>query len=359
MLRGLSCAPFVGLGGALACDGKSPSTESPKTVPPQSNPTDSQVPQGDSTMRALSISGYVAELSELALSEVDRPSAGPNEVVVRVRAVALNPVDIALAKGGLHRVAALQFPTVLGWDLSGEVASVGSEVQGYAVGDAVYAGLGFMGGAFAEFAVVPADKLAAAPARLSHLQRAALPLVSCTTVQAMSQTNFSRGGSVLVLGGAGGVGSTAIQWLAYEGATRIVATASETKLDAVRALGCEVIDYRRDDWSRELAGANFDVVYDTVGDDNAAVRATKVLRKGGDYITIAGGTGDTSEFEGKYKFQSFVTHPSGEDLSKVSRAVQEGGLTPLIFREFAFEDIANAYSLCSQRVAVGKIVVAV
>jgi len=310
-------------------------------------------------MRGVFATGYVDDLAKLAPTTGPLPAIGADEVLVRVRAVALNPVDVAIATGKLHKLAPFEFPGVLGWDLSGEVVRVGEGATAFSPGDAVYATMGFGGGAFAEFAAVPADKLAHAPKRLGHPERAALPLVACTTIQAMALTDLQPGGRVLVLGGAGGVGSVAVQWLRHVGVSRVVATASETKLETVRKLGAEVIDYRNEDWSERLAGADFDVVYDTVGDRDAPARATKVMRDGGHFVTIAGPAGDAEALGGKHHFHFCVIKPSATDLAKVTAAVDKGDIDPLIFKRFAFEKIADAYALCAQRVAVGKIVVAV
>ncbi|MEM6989517.1 MAG: NADP-dependent oxidoreductase [Myxococcota bacterium] len=355
LLRGVGA--LAGLGVMPGCE-REQASKPPESPPgePQPAPTADAPVAGEASMRALQIDDYIGELNELALRPLAIPEAGDREVIVAVKAVALNPVDVAIARGGLKRFVPLKFPAILGWDLAGDVAGVGAGVEGYAVGDAVYAGLGYLGGAFASYARVPVDSLAHAPKRLSPAQQAALPLVSCTTVQAMAKVSFAKGAKVLVLGGAGGVGSTAVQWLVHNGAGRVVATASETKLETVRKLGAEVIDYRNDDWSAKLAGADFDIVYDTVGDDNAPTRATKVMRDGGHYLAIAGNIGDTAALGDKYHFEFFATRPSGADLATVTAAVDAGGITPLLFKEFAFEQIVDAYTLTAERVAVGKIV---
>ncbi len=350
LLRGVCAAPVAGLASAFGqgCSRRgSPvaaTTQGPATPP---------------TMRALSIDAYVEDLATLTPKAIPRVAAGPGEVLVRVQALSLNPVDVAVARGRFPGLAPKRFPAVLGWDLAGEVAQVGAGVEAFAVGQPVYATMGFDGGAFGEFAVVPQQWLAPAPQRLPGPERAALPLVACTTLQALAMTDLRPGGRVLVLGGAGGVGSTAVQWLRHRGAARVVATASQTKLDAVRALGAEVVDYRRDDWSEVLAGADFDVVFDTVGDEDAVRRATRVMRPAGHYVAIASRPGDTRGFGDGFHFHFCACQPSGADLRAVTEAVDAGGIDPLIFRRFDFDAIADAYALCAERVAVGKIVVAV
>lgn len=363
-LRRIAGLPLLGSSLLVGCSGSGSGTpaSSPASGPEPASTKGPTLgsPPAQQTTRAVWIEDYVDDLARLDPVEVPVVPPGAGEVRVRVQANALNPVDVGIALGRLRGIAPPSFPAVLGWDLAGIVDAVGPEVKGFARGDEVYAAMGFAGGAFTQLAIVPAQKLAKAPTRVDPLRRAALPLVALTTVQAMRLADLQPGGKVLVLGGPGGVGSIAIQWLRHFGAARIVATASETKLETVRGLGAdEVIDYRNDDWAQRLAGQDFDVVYDTVGDKDAATRATKVLREGGHYIAIASRPGDVSAFGDRFHFHFHVVQPSGDDLRLVTDAVQAGGIEPLIFEEFAFDRMADAYARCAERVAVGKIVVAV
>ncbi|WP_345664017.1 NADP-dependent oxidoreductase [Streptomyces venetus] len=234
------------------------------------------------TMRAISqdVLGGPEVLKEV---EIERPEPRPNEVLVRVRAAGVNPTDWKhRATGGFLG----EPPFVLGWDVSGVVAAVGIGVAAFAPGDEVFGMLPypFGHGSHAEYVIAPARALARKPAGIDHTQAGALPLVSLTAWQALTEHADVRPGQrVLIHAAAGGVGHVAVQ-IAKERGAYVIGTASAGKHEFLRGIGVdETIDYRETDFTEAVK--DVDVVLDTIGGDNA-LRSLRVLRPGGVVVSI-------------------------------------------------------------------------
>ncbi|MFG2447499.1 NADP-dependent oxidoreductase [Nocardia fluminea] len=219
----------------------------------------------------------------LRVIEVDKPTPGPAEVLIRVHAAGVNPTD------SWHRGSGGLFGTItpLGWDVSGVVEAVGLGVTRFAPGDEVFGmpRLPRAAGTYAEYVTSPARHLARKPANLSHVEAAALSLVALTAWQALVDTADVRPGQrVLIHGAAGGVGHVAIQIAKARGAY-VVATARAGNHDFVRGLGAdEVIDYTTTDFV--AAARDIDVVVDTVGGEYGP-RSLRTLRPGGILVSLA------------------------------------------------------------------------
>ncbi|GAA4324750.1 NADP-dependent oxidoreductase [Streptomyces venetus] len=233
-------------------------------------------------MRAISqdVLGGPEVLKEV---EIERPEPRPNEVLVRVRAAGVNPTDWKhRATGGFLG----EPPFVLGWDVSGVVAAVGIGVAAFAPGDEVFGMLPypFGHGSHAEYVIAPARALARKPAGIDHTQAGALPLVSLTAWQALTEHADVRPGQrVLIHAAAGGVGHVAVQ-IAKERGAYVIGTASAGKHEFLRGIGVdETIDYRETDFTEAVK--DVDVVLDTIGGDNA-LRSLRVLRPGGVVVSI-------------------------------------------------------------------------
>lgn len=222
----------------------------------------------DATMRALLLD---APGGAFRLVEHPRPIAGPGQVLVRVHASGVNPLDTKIRAGAAAH-ARQPLPTILGMDMAGVVEAVGPGVNAFAPGDAVYGTVGGIGGrqgTLAEFVAVEAELLAPKPANLSMREAAALPLVTITAWEGLvDRVAVQAGLTVLVQGGGGGVGQAAIQIARAFGA-EVWATDSADKADRIRALGATPIDHRAetvDEYvARHTGGRGFDLVYDTVG----------------------------------------------------------------------------------------------
>jgi NADPH:quinone reductase len=230
--------------------------------------------------------------------DVERPSPGPGQILVRVLAASTNPIDTKLRADGSF--ASLEPPVILGADVSGVIEEVGPGVQDLVPGDEVYYTPEIFGpdsnGAYAEYNVVAADIVAKKPASLSHEEAAAIPLAGGTAYEALvRRLDLRVGETILIQGGAGGVGSFAVQ-IAKAAGVRVLATASTDNQETLKQLGADVtIDYTQDDITEttldDTAGTGVDAVFDTVGGDTV-VNSIPATRPYGRIATILGGQGD-------------------------------------------------------------------
>ncbi|MBA5637463.1 zinc-dependent alcohol dehydrogenase family protein [Duganella sp. LX20W] len=207
----------------------------------------------------------------LSLEHIARPQAGPGQVLVRIKASGVNPLDLKIAAGQAAHARTVP-PAVLGIDLAGVVAAVGADVNGFQVGDEVFGmtgGVGGIQGSLAEYAAVDASLLALKPRNLSMREAAALPLVFITAWEGLvDRARLHAGQRVLVHGGAGGVGHIAVQ-IAHALGAQVFATGSADQRQAIEAYGAIAIDYRAETVAqyveRLTGGEGFDIIYDTVG----------------------------------------------------------------------------------------------
>jgi len=243
------------------------------------------------TMQAVRVHAYGGP-EQLRLEDVPRPSPGAGEVLLRVKYASINPIDWKLREGLARNWWPLRFPAVLGRDVSGEVVQVGEGVEGFACGDAV---AGFLGrtpensggrGGYAEYVALAASDVVQQPRNIDAAQAAAFPLVAVTAWAAVVDAGrVQPGDRVLVHGGAGGVGSMAVQIARARGA-HVLTTASARNHAFVKELGAdEAIDYKAVKF--EDVAADIDLVIDTVGGDTLA-RSPEVLRDGGRLVSVAG-----------------------------------------------------------------------
>lgn len=288
--------------------------------------------------------------------EVERPVPGLNEVLVRVHAAGVNPVDWKTRASG----ALIEWGTVpvVGWDVSGTVEAVGPGVGQFRPGDEVFGMPLFprQAGAYAEFVVAPARHLAPKPAGLTHTEAAALPLAALTAWQALVDTADVRPGErVLVHAAAGGVGHLAVQIAKARGAY-VIGTASAGKHDLVRELGAdEVIDYRAVRF--EDVVSEIDVVLDGIGGETAE-RSLKVLRPGGRLITLPGPDDVPAAGDGVRAVWVLV-EPDHLGLREIAALVERGELKPVVGATVPLAEAAKAHELGEQGGVTGKIVLTV
>ncbi|HEX2055419.1 MAG TPA: NADP-dependent oxidoreductase [Nitrospiraceae bacterium] len=240
-------------------------------------------------MKALQIREYggreVLHLTETA----PKPTSAHGQVLVEVHAASINPIDWKLRAGYLKEHVPLTMPATLGVDCCGIVSSVGESESGLKVGDRVYGYAGvFTGGSgsFAEYATINASEVALAPQRVSVVEAAAAPLVGISALQALEEhIKLQHGQKILIHGGAGGIGSVAIQIAKWIGAY-VATTAGGDDRRYVEELGAdEVIDYKKEAFEKRLA--DFDAVFDTVG-GSTTEKSFKVLKKGGTLASMLG-----------------------------------------------------------------------
>lgn len=324
-------------------------------------------------MRALLLKEFG---TDLVVTQIETPQAGPGEVLVAVRASGVNPLDTKIQAGKAGH-AKVRLPAVLGIDLAGVVRQVGEGVTGFAPGDEVYGmtgGVGDLQGSLAEYAAVDARLLARKPASLTMRDAASLPLVAITAWEALvDRADVRAGQKVLVHGGAGGIGTVAVQ-LALSRGAEVFATGSAQSVAAIEQLGATPIDYTSttvDEYVAEhTAGEGFDVVLDTVGGAtlDASFLAARVYTG---HVVSALGWGTHSiaplSFRGATYSGVFTLLPMltgrgrehhGEILAEIARLVDAGRLKPSVEpRRFTLDSVADAYRLVDTHENDGKVVI--
>jgi NADPH:quinone reductase-like Zn-dependent oxidoreductase len=305
-------------------------------------------------MKAVRIHQYGGR-EVLSLDEIPVPDIAPDEVLVRVVAASINPVDWKVRAGYLAQMIPHQLPLTLGWDVSGVVVASGSEVTQWQAGDAVYSRPDLArNGTYAEFVAIRANECARKPRTISHVEAASLPLAGITAWEAMMDTAQVRAGQrVLVHAGSGGVGSLAIQLVKAAGAT-VIATASGRNRALVESLGVDqFVDYT----TTKAADAvePVDAVFDTLG--GAVQEASwSLLKPGGIQVSIISPPDEAKAAAIGVRAGFVFIGPNAPVLDKLAAMVDGGSLRPIVGAEFALEDIAAAHALSESGRAVGKIV---
>jgi len=308
-------------------------------------------------MKAAQINRYggseAVEINKNAAS----PVASPGKLIVEVYAAGVNPIDWKIREGYMQQMRSLSFPITLGSDFSGLVMEAGEGVSGFKKGDEVYGQaivLGGGSGSFAEFALVNAKAIAYKPKSVSHVEAAALPLAGVSAYQALvDHIGLSVGKKILIHGGAGGIGTFAIQLARHEGAY-VAATAGTDSIKYVKDLGAdEVIDYRKQSFEDLLS--DYDAVFDTVGGDTYA-RSFKVLKKGGIIVSmLEQPREELTEKYGVNAISQFTQVTSGR-LSKLAELVDRGAVKVYVDRIFPLERVGEALSYLQKGHPRGKVV---
>ncbi|HEY0685745.1 MAG TPA: NADP-dependent oxidoreductase [Steroidobacter sp.] len=295
---------------------------------------------------------------ELKLVNIDRPAPLPTEVLVRVIAAGVNPVDIFTREGRAY-MRALSLPHIPGWDVSGIVEAVGYGVTRFRVGDEVFGMPWFprQAGAYAEYVTAPARHFALKPQKLSHLEAAALPLAGLTAWEMLHDVAHVKAGQrVLVNGGAGGVGHLAIQIGKSLGAW-VIATARSEKHRLLRQWGAdEVHDYTIADPAESIG--DVDVVIELVGGETC-VRLLKALRPGGLLVSAQAAWAPQLHTEAerlKVRASWYLVEPNGGALGILSTLVQSGRLTPHIDCTFPLAEAQAAQRFVASGRTIGKVV---
>ncbi len=317
----------------------------------------------------------------LCAADVPDPTMGPRDVLVRVRAASVNPLDKKVRNGELKLLLKYKRPFVLGHDLAGVVTRVGADVRDYKVGDEVYARPRDLRiGAFAEYIAIDHADIALKPNSLTMEESAAVPLVALAAWQVLADlARIKPGQRVLVHAGAGGLGSTVIQLARHLGAY-VATTARGNDAEKLRDLGAnEVFDYTKADFAGLLSG--YDVVLDSLGGDTL-VKSLTVLKPGGLAISVVGPPDAAfAEQIGRpflkpvmklmsrkvraqarklgVRYSFFFMRADGERLKMLAALYDAGALRPVLDRTFAFDETLDAMEYVEQGHAKGKIVISV
>ncbi|MFC9226941.1 NADP-dependent oxidoreductase [Streptomyces hygroscopicus] len=317
-----------------------------------------------STMRAV-VQDTTGGPEVLRVAEVERPRPLPTEVLVRVRAAGVNPVDWKTRQGAGMAGVLGEPPFILGWDVSGVVEEVGFGVTTLAPGDEVYGMPWFPreAGGYADFVTAPSRQFAVKPATLSHEEAAAVPLAALTAWQILVDTaRVTAGQRVLVHAAAGGVGHFAVQFARHLGA-RVVGTARESRHEWLRRLGAaELVDYTAQRF--EDVVEDVDVVIDLLGEDLDATstRSLKVLRKGGLLVAVPGGVGPElrrAADERGVRTSGFLVEPDGAALTTIAALIDKGEVAVEVEDVFPLEEAARAHARGEDGHTRGKLVLRV
>ena len=316
-----------------------------------------------STMRAVQQTTF-GDSEVLEIRQVPRPTPLPTEVLVRVHAAGINPVDWK-TRGGTGMAGVLgEPPFILGWDVSGVVEEVGFGVTTLAVGDEVYGMPWFprAAAAYAEYVTAPARQFARKPATISHDQAAAAPLAALTAWQVLVDTaDVQPGQRVLIHAAAGGVGHFAVQFAKHLGA-HVIGTARSERHDWLTALGAdEVIDYTSVRF--EDAVGDVDVVVDLVGDaHDTSLRSLSVLRPGGLLVAVPGGVSpklaEAAAAKG-VRVSAFLVEPDGPALARIAELIAAGKVQVEVEAVFDLADAGKAQAQGESGRTRGKLVLRV
>jgi len=318
--------------------------------------------------------------SHVKLTTITTPTlSDPNDVLIRVRSAALNPVDKEIIKGEMTSLIPLELPAAIGYDVAGVVEAVGASVTAFKPGDEVYSRVDHHRlGTLADYCVTSAASVALKPASLSFDEAASMPLVTLTALQSLEVGHLSAGQSLLILGGTGGVGTAAIQLARILGASPITVTAG-SEFNRCLTLGAtKVIDYKNEKFSDSVKDQ--DLVFDTTGEANssfsclksggttvsiiAAITVAGLERAGIDaplttkaMLTAAAAPVQANALVHNVSYQFVWMRPSGQQLTQIAQWVEEGKLKPVIDTVYPLEQVAKAFEQLESGHAKGKIVI--
>jgi NADPH:quinone reductase-like Zn-dependent oxidoreductase len=313
------------------------------------------------TMKAVRIHEYGGP-EVLTYEDAPRPAPpGPGDVLIRVHAAAVNPVDWKVRAGYLRAFCDYKLPMVPGWDVSGVVEAAGAGVTRLKKGDAVYANPDLMrDGAYAEYVVVGEDKVALKPKTVDHVQAAAMPITALTAWQSLDASGLSKGQRILIHGAAGGIGSFAVQLAKLRGAY-VIGTASGRNQAFLRTLGVdEAIDYEKTKF--EDVVRDVDVVLDTVG--GLEPRSWKTLKRGGVCASVNVNrplTAEETEEASRLgvRLVNVYMQPTVKQLDELAQLVDAGKVKPIVETVLPLSDAKRAHEINQTGHTRGKIVLQV
>jgi NADPH:quinone reductase-like Zn-dependent oxidoreductase len=324
-------------------------------------------------MKALQIIKYGEIKDSLAFNDVNQPSVQANDVLIEVKAAAINPIDKSIILGNLQGMLPIPLPSTSAYDVSGIVVEKGNEVSNFEIGDLVYSRVPQeQMGTLAEFVAVTSNAVSKKPGNISFEEAASLPLAGLTALQSLEYAGIKENDKVLIHAGSGGVGSFAIQYAKAKGAY-VYTTTSTSNVEWVKELGADrVIDYKTEDYKAIVKDAY--IVFDTLG-KNYTTEAFAVVKKGGMVVSVVGpldeesakmfGMADyklptelsnlVSEKEAAYKF--IFMHPNGSHLGEIKALVEDDKIKPIIDKVYPFSESIEAFTHLASGRAKGKIVV--
>lgn len=308
------------------------------------------------TMKAVEIERFGGP-DTLRIDEIPVPKPRGREVLVKVRAAGVNPVDYKIRSGKYPPIKEDSLPYVLGRDVAGDVVALGAEATKFIIGEDIF-GMPRIGrGGYAEYVVLDEDEAAHVPAELDYLSAGAVPLAALTAWQGLFRHGGLRAGqSVLIHGGSGGVGHFAIQFAKARGA-HVVTTVSATHVDFARELGADrIIDYKARRFEDEVS--DVDMVFDLVGGETQD-RSFECLKRGGILVsTLNEPSQEKAEMFGVRALR-YTVEESGDDLREIARLIDAGLVKPHVSKVFPLAKAAEAQLFVEKNHPEGKVVLAV
>ncbi len=310
-------------------------------------------------MKALVINQYGGP-EQLRIQETAMPDRGKGELLVRIHAAGVNPVDFKIRSGSMKFITGSKFPRILGGDIAGVVEQADPRSP-YRPGDKVFAMLTLKGGGYAEFATVKESQVCRIPEGLGMADAASMPLAALTAFQAFKKGgDIKPGDKVLINGASGGVGSFAVQ-IAKAQEAFVTAVCSARNAEFVQSLGADqVIDYITEDFTKKRT--RYKKVFDAVA-KSSFYKCRKILEKDGNYITTVPNKGlfffKALNFTRSKKAGFIMVKPEGSDLKIISDYYREGKLKPHVSKIFPLEDGAEAHELLETERGRGKLVLSV
>ena len=306
----------------------------------------------------------------LQFAEVEKPTPAENEVLIKVYAASVNPLDSFLLRGApvIRSIPGLRTPKckIVGCDIAGRVEAVGRDVKQFKAGDEVFGVTGFEGGGFAEYACAMEDKVALKPSNRSFEQAAAVPIAALTALQGLRDYGrIQPGNKVMIDGASGGVGTFAVQIAKAFGA-EVTAVCSTNKVDTAREIGAgQVIDYTREDFRK--SGKRYDLIFGANA-HRSIFDYTRALNPDGIYVLVGGSVfrifqgmlmAPLVSRLGRKKMRFFIAKIIQKDLVILKELMEAGKVVPVIDRRYVLKDAAEAFRYLEQRHARGKIVLTV
>ena len=324
-------------------------------------------------MKTLQIVKYGEIKDSLAFNEVSKPSVQAKDVLIEVKAAAINPIDKSIILGNLQGVLPIPLPSTMAYDVCGIVVEKGDEVSNFEIGDLVYSRVPQeQMGTIAEYVAVTSVAVSKKPGNISYEEAASLPLAGLTALQSLEHVGIKENDKVLIHAGSGGVGSFAIQYAKAKGAY-VYTTTSTDNVNWVKELGADrVINYKTEDYKTIVKDA--DIVFDTLG-KNYSLEAFEVIRQGGKVVSVAGpldeesarmfGMADyklpeelaklISSKDATYKF--VFMHPNGAHLEAIKSLIEDEKIKPIIDKIYPFSESIEAFTHLASGRAKGKIVI--
>ena len=324
-------------------------------------------------MKALQLIKYGEIKDSLVFNEISRPTIQANDVLIEIKAAAINPIDKSIILGNLQGLLPIAMPSSLAYDVSGIVVATGDKVSNFEIGDLVYSRVPQeQMGTLAEYVAVTSAAVSKKPGNISFEEAASIPLAGLTALQSLEYAGIKENDKVLIHAGSGGVGSFAIQYAKTKGAY-VYTTTSTSNVQWVKALGADrVIDYKTEDYKSIVKDA--DIVFDTLG-QNYTAEAFEVVKQGGKVVSVVGPLDEDSakmfgmadyklpeeiarlsrDKEASYKF--IFMHPNGAHLEAIKSLIEDEKIKPIIDTVYPFSESIDAFTHLASGRAKGKIVI--